>query len=157
MHSNNQTGSLARKHLERRLAPLRKANDLTRPARGWIKAIREALGMTSAQLGRRVGVSQSRIARIEKDEAEEATTLRTLRRIAEGLNCSLVYALVPNEPLDELLRARARAVADEHLARAHHTMKLENQALDDRDLQAERERLANEFMAGNPRRLWDDA
>jgi hypothetical protein len=31
---------------------------LTRPPRGWVKAIREAPGMTAEQLGARLGVSQ---------------------------------------------------------------------------------------------------
>ncbi len=155
MRSEIKTERLARKHLERRLAPLRKASDLTRPGRGWVKAIREALGMTSTQLGRRIGVSQSRITRIEKDEVLDAVTLATLRRVAEGMNCTLVYALVPNEPLEDMLRARARAAADEQLARTHHTMKLENQALEGSDLEAERERLVEEMLAGDPRRFWE--
>jgi len=146
---------LARKQLERRLAPLRKAPEFARPVRGWIKAVREALGMTAAQLGARIGVSQSRIARIEKDEAEDAVTLATLRRVAEGLDCTLVYALVPNRPLDEIMAERARAAADAQLKRTHHSMRLENQALDKSDLEAERERLALEILAGDPRRLWD--
>ena len=82
MPSAARADNLARKQLERRLAPLRKAPEFARPARGWVKAIREALGMTAAQLGRRTGVSQSRIARIEKDEVEDAVTLATLRRVA---------------------------------------------------------------------------
>ena len=146
---------LARKQLERRLAPLRKAPEFARPARGWVKAVREALGMTATQLGARIGVTQSRIARIEKDEAEDAVTLATLRRVAEGLDCTLVYALVPNRPLDEIMADRARAAADAQLKRTHHSMRLENQALDKRDLEAERERLALEILAGDPRRLWD--
>ena len=156
MRPQTQTAPLARKQLERRLAPLRMANDLTRPARGWAKAIREALGMTSAQLGRRIEVSQPRVIRIERDEAHEAITLRTLRRIAEGLNCTLVYALVPNEPLEDMLRNRARAVADQQLSRTDHTMRLENQALEERDLQTERDRLVNDLLAGDPRRLWEE-
>lgn len=146
---------LARKQLERRLAPLRKAPEFARPARGWIKAVREALGMTATQLGARIGVTQSRIARIEKDEAEDAVTLATLRRVAEGLDCTLVYALVPNRPLDEIMADRARAAADAQLKRTHHSMRLENQALDKSDLEAERERLALDILAGDPRRLWD--
>jgi predicted DNA-binding mobile mystery protein A len=155
MHSTFPAESLARKQLERRLAPLRKAPEFARPARGWVKAIREALGMTAAQLGARIGVSQSRIARIERDEAHDAVTLATLRRVAEGLGCTLVYALAPNEPLDEMLKARARAAADAQLKRTHHSMGLENQALDKGDLEAERERLALAILAGDPRRLWD--
>lgn len=156
MRSIVQTEGLARKHLERRLAPLRQAPGLARPARGWVKALREALGMTAAQLGGRIGVSQSRIARIEKDEAEDSVTLATLRRVAEGMDCTLVYALVPNRSLDEVLRERARAAAEVQLTRTHHHMRLENQPVDRRDLDEERERLAAEILAGDPRRLWDN-
>ncbi len=155
MGSDIDAKALARRNLERRLAPLRKANDLARPPRGWVKAIREALGMTTAQLAERIGVAQTRVSRIEKDEVGGATTLKTLRDVAEGLNCTFVYTLVPNEPLDEMLRARARQVADKQLARTNHTMKLENQALLPRDLEIERERLVDELVRGDPRRLWD--
>jgi predicted DNA-binding mobile mystery protein A len=147
--------ALARKNLERRLAPLRKTNDLVRPPRGWIKAIREALGMTTAQLAERIHLSQPRVPQLEKAEIEDSVTLKSLRQAAEGLDCTLVYALVPNRPLDEMLRQRAQKIADEQLARTHHTMKLENQALGSRELKAERERLIDELLRGDPRRLWD--
>ncbi len=150
-----ETRALARRHLERRLAPLRQSSQFVRPPRGWIKAIREALGMTAAQLGKRLGVSQARISRIEKDEVGAAITLRTLRQTAEALNCTLVYALVPNEPLDQMLRERAQLLADARIARTDHTMKLENQGLESDELEAERLRLAEVLMRGDPRRLWD--
>lgn len=151
----HNTDALARKHLERRLAPLRASKDLVRPPRGWIKAIRDALGMTTAQLAKRVGVSQPRIAQLEKGEVENTLTLRSLRQMAEGLNCTLVYALVPNQPLDEMLNERARLVAEVQLARTNQTMKLENQALEPLALKAERARLVAELLRGDPRRLWD--
>ena len=155
MAYRNDPQALARKHLERRLAPLRKTNDLVRPPRGWIKAIRESLGMTTAQLAQRIGLSQPRIPQMEKREADDSLTLKSLRHVAEGLNCTLVYALVPNEPLDDMLRDRASQIADRQLARTNHTMKLENQALEPRELKAERERLISELISGDPRRLWD--
>jgi predicted DNA-binding mobile mystery protein A len=145
---------LARKHIERRLAPLRDADGLARPAQGWVRAIRDALGMTAAQLAARTGVTQPRIAALEKAEVAGAVTLATLRHVAEGLGCTLVYALVPNEPLDAMLLDRARTLADQQLARTHHTMTLENQALEPAELNAERERLIDELMRGDPRRLW---
>lgn len=155
MRSKTDAQALARKHLDRRLNPLRKAEYLTRPPRGWIRAIRDALGMTTAQLAERTGVSQSRIPRIEKGEVAGSITLKTLRSIAEGMDCTLVYALVPNQSLDSMLAERARAVADKQLARTHHTMKLENQALTRREFEAWRERLVAELLRGDPRRLWD--
>jgi predicted DNA-binding mobile mystery protein A len=148
---------LARKNLDRRLALLRETQELARPPRGWIKAIREAIGMSTTQLAERAGVSQSRIPRIERSEVSGALTLRTLQHMAEAMNCRLVYALVPNEPLEDLVRERAAEVVDQRLARTHHTMKLENQALTKRDLEARREHLIAELLRGDPRKLWEPA
>jgi predicted DNA-binding mobile mystery protein A len=152
---NRNVTALARFHLDRRLSPLRKTSDLTRPPHGWVKAIREALGMTTAQLAKRIGVSQPRVAQLEKAEIGDSITLRTLREVAQGLGCTLVYALVPMEPLDEMVEARAREVAAQLVARTHHTMKLENQALSARALMAEHRRLADDLLREKPRRLWD--
>lgn len=146
---------LARKNLDRRLTPLR-AEPLIAPPRGWIKAIREALGMTAEQLARRMGVVQSRVSTLEKAECTGTPSLKTLREAAEAMNCTLVYAIVPTTTLDEILREQATKKADAELARHHHTMRLENQAMDKRDLAAERERLVYEMLAGSLRRVWVD-
>ena len=151
------TKTLARKHLERRLAPLRDQQNLTRPPRGWIRAMREAFGMTTRQLAQRIGKVQSAVVEMEKSEARDSISLATLRQAAEALDCTLVYALVPNRPIDDVLRARAADVASQQLARASHTMALENQSLDRAAQDAERERLIDELLRGSPARLWDDA
>lgn len=145
---------LARKQLERKLSPLR-SMELSPPARGWLRAIREALGMTSAQFAARRGVVPSRIPALEKAEVTGAATIKSMREAAEAVGCTFVYAIVPAQPLDELRRARAVALADAELARVHHTMRLEDQALDTRDLADARARLIAAFLDGNPRRLWD--
>lgn len=146
---------LARKNLDRRLAPLR-AEPLAVPPSGWIKAIREALGMTVEQFARRMGVVQSRASTIEKAEMTGATTIKTMREAAEAMGCTFVYAIVPTTTLDELVRQQAARKADAELARLHHTMRLENQALTKPDLEMERERLIAELLTGSPRRLWGD-
>ena len=112
------TKALARKHLERRLAPLRDQQSLTRPPRGWIRAMREAFGMTTRQLAQRIGKVQSAVVEMEKSEARDSISLATLRQAAEALDCTLVYALVPNRPIDDIRRARAADVASQQLARA---------------------------------------
>jgi predicted DNA-binding mobile mystery protein A len=145
---------LARKHLDRRLARLQPVEELARPPRGWLRAIREALGMTSAQLAARLKVSQPRILAMEKAEQRGAITLDTLERAAQALDCTLVYALVPNGSLDGLVRERASKIAAERLARLDHSMRLEDQGVPAETLDAERERLAEELLR-HPRRLWD--
>lgn len=149
--------ALARKNLDRQLSPLQGGNAPVRPPRGWIRAIRDALGMTSVQLAARMGVSQPRVTDIERREGQDAVTLSTLRKAAEALDCTLVYALVPNGSLDEVLRERAGRVADDRLGRVHHTMRLEDQAMGADDLASERERLIDELLRGDTRRLWDEA
>lgn len=148
--------SLARKHLDRRLAPLRDRADLTRPPKGWVRAIRDALGMTTRQLGARLDRAHTSVVVLEKHEAADAISLGQLRKAAEALDCTLVYALVPNKSLDEILRERAAKVAERELASVNHTMALENQGVDRQSLAAERERLIEELLRGNPSRLWDE-
>lgn len=149
------TRALARKNIELRLSPLR---DMVtqRPQRGWIRAIREALGMTTEQLGKRIGVSQPRVIALEKAETEDVVMLKTLREAAAAMECELVYMLVPKRPLDEIVSARAERRADDELSRLHHTMQLENQALNAPALAAERKRMVESLIDGPARRLWDD-
>ena len=65
----SKTAAEARRSLDRVLAPYRALNT-RRPPRGWIRAIREAFGMTGGQLGRRLGVSQSTVQKLERSEQE---------------------------------------------------------------------------------------
>lgn len=152
---NADQAALARKQLERRLAPVREAK-LAAPPKGWIKAIRESLGMSARQLAARMGAAPSRIPVIEKAEVTGSTTIKTLRQAAEAMNCTFVYAFVPTKPLDDVLRERAQQKAREDIARLDHTMKLENQALLPSDLQAEQKRMIDRILSGSLRGLWDE-
>ena len=127
-----------------------------RPPRGWLRAIRDALGLTTKQLAVRIGVSQPRVVALEKGEVQETVTLASLRRAAEALDCRLVYAFVPNRPLVDTLRERAEKVADTKMARLHHTMRLENQALTMTDQRRQRDNMIDDLMRGSARRLWDE-
>lgn len=151
--SNGQT-SLARKNLDKKLGSLR-AERIVMPSRGWTKAIREALGMTTRQLAERMRVAPSRVTTIEKAEAAGAVSLKTLRETAEALGCQLVYAFVPTKPLDDILHDQAARKARYELAQLNHTMRLENQALTPDDLKSEEERLIGEWLTHSSRRLWE--
>ena len=156
---NAKSGSVGRRHLDQRLASVTDQlgqsiiKRLERPQKGWIKAIREALEMSSTQLAHRVGVNQSVLHRIESSEAAGKVKLETLQRVAAALNCRLVYALIPNEPLEEMVRKRALEVAGRHLDAVEHTMRLENQAIDDES--ARRHQLDAMLSEIDMRRLWD--
>jgi predicted DNA-binding mobile mystery protein A len=141
--------SLLRRHLDQRFAQLRPVAQLAaKPQTGWIRSIRQSLGMTAAQLAERMGVSQPRIIALEHAEATGSVNLKSLQRAAEALNCRLVYAFLPDEPLEQVVRKRARVVAAERLAGVEHTMRLENQATSS-EAQDERLREASEHLAAH--------
>jgi|SRR5271165_719347 len=117
----------ARSQLDQRFRQLGPPKRFTPPVRGWIKGIREALGMSTAQLARRLKIKQPSVVDLEKSEAKGSMELATLRRVAEALDCTLVYALVPNKPLDTMVRDRARAFMRKRQQQVDHSMLLEDQ------------------------------
>lgn len=146
--------AIARKSLEARLSQLRPIERFARPHRGWIRAIRDSLGMTTVQLAQRLGVSQPRVSAIEKDEMTNSLTLETLMRVAEALDCTFVYALVPNSSLDDMVRQQAQKVAMESLAQVEQTMRLEDQEVMGVERQNQLEDLTNDLIAHDLRRIW---
>jgi predicted DNA-binding mobile mystery protein A len=144
------------RHLDQRFASLRPLANSPRPSKGWLRAIRDALGMTSAQLARRLGVSQPRVVELEQSEVSGKVTLNTLQRAAEALGCRLVYVLVPEKPLAQTVRARAELLAQRQQSDVEHTMRLEDQAVSSKTASRElRERLIEQLLR-RPARLWDE-
>jgi predicted DNA-binding mobile mystery protein A len=147
--------SAARKALDRKLSILRRYRpQLTPPSGGWIIALRQAMGMTASQLAARLGVGQPRVVAIEQAEGKGSLKLDTLRRVAEAMNCTLVYALVPNDALEHTMRARAIRVAEERMRRVKHTMALENQSTSTGSTQMDVKRMADEILEKEPSAIW---
>ncbi|MDZ7679849.1 MAG: mobile mystery protein A [Acidimicrobiales bacterium] len=121
--------AMARAALERDLGRHRDTPTAA-PRSGWIRAIRDALGMSTSELARRMGVSKARVGQIERGERERTITLDTLERAADALGCRVEYVLVPREPLDDLVWARAKAKARAEIGAVDHTMALEDQRPD---------------------------
>ena len=145
---------VARRHLDARVNKQTPVERLTRPPRGWIKALREALGMSTAQLARRMKISQPGVVMLEQSEALGTIKLETLQRAAAAMNCQLVYALVPNKPLEAMVQERARLIARQHLGTVEHSMRLENQGVEDRAAREQHlDAVAGQIGARN---LWDE-
>lgn len=146
---------IAQQQLDRRFNKIKQLACLTPPPRGWIKAIREAIGMTTAQYARRLGVSQPRAVAIEKAELSGAITLDSLTKAAHALDCHLVYVLIPKRPLTELVKERAYLKAKEYLAATHHSMALEDQAVAKQDEKAQLEEMAEQLLKKSGSDLWE--
>jgi predicted DNA-binding mobile mystery protein A len=125
-----------------------------RPPSGWIKAIREGLGMTATHLAGRLGVTTSTVTRLETSEADDTISLGTLRRAAEALECEVRYALVPKQSLEDTLKARALALALRQMAPISHSMALEAQATSAEAKEAQALALVEALRSGSPRKLW---
>jgi len=144
------------RHLDQRFSAFRSLRDTARPSKGWIRAIRDALGMTTAQFGRRMHVSQPRVIAIEKAEVTKAITLKTLERAAEAVGCRVVYLFIPDESLEETVRVRARYVAGKQLDALGQTMHLESQAIRDKKTRTDMREKLIEDLTNEPTRLWDE-
>ncbi len=142
----------SRQRLDERLQQFSRITQSEIPPRGWTKAIRESLGMTTAQLARRLGIKQPSVVAMEQSETKGTIALATLRRAAEALDCRLVYAFVPRTTLERAVRDQARAFARRRRTAVEHSMLLENQAVAERDVETRLDEIVRET---NPRLFWD--
>lgn len=133
---------------------LRSLGEEPNPHKGWIRAIRDALGMSGRELAVRMGVTQSTIPDIERSEQRGTIRLETLRRAADALDCDLVYFLRPRAGLDELVASQARRKAIHHLNWAAHHSRLEDQSVTGEDTDAQLDDLVAHFV--DRRGLWTD-
>jgi predicted DNA-binding mobile mystery protein A len=118
------------KQLERMLQPLITARGVSRPQKGWIRAIREVTGITLREVAQRLGGTAAGVAYLEKSEADYRISLGKLREAADALGCELVYALVPKiGSVQALVEQGARTKAAETVRAVEHTMALEDQAV----------------------------
>jgi len=146
---------IARQQLDATLARFDEIRKVQIPQKGWIRAVRDALGMSGKQLALRLQVSQPRVFKLEQGEPSGALTLKTMRQVAEALDCVFVYALVPRSTLEETVRTQAKVVAGERLQRVSHTMLLEAQGLTIQEQQASLDGAIEELVHETPKDLWD--
>ncbi len=148
----SERAAQARRELDRKFGVAHLEPIQARPRSGWIRAIRGALGMSQAVLAKRLGVSSAAVNKLERAELHGGITTSKLAEVANALDCTLVYALVPNSTLERTVRTQARTAAAQLLGYAVRTMALEAQDIDE-DRQSEAvERYAQQLVAsGN---LW---
>lgn len=146
---------LIREQLDKKLAAIKKATLSTMPGNGWIKSIRESLGMSTAELSKKVGIDQSRISRIENAETDGDVKLSTLMRIAESLDMQFVYAFVPHESLESMVQKQARQIALKRMKRLNNTMRLEDQELSDEQKKHALKDMVDKILIDEPKDFWN--
>ena len=152
---NTKFKRLLLKQVSEQLAKFSSLKELGTPASGWIKTIRSALGMSMSQLANRLNLSQPRIHAIERAEVDGTITMNTLRKVAEALDCELVYSFIPREGLETMRERRARLVAVKLMDRVSHTMALEKQEVSKETTEFQLQELINELLNERPKKLWE--
>ncbi len=145
---------LQREQLDTKFSELRKQAIAT-PPRGWIRAIRESLGMSVAQLASRLGIPRQNVDRIERSEKTGHITVGTLKRVADTLSCDLQITLIPRIPLESVLEKQAYEVAKNIIQRTNLHMSLENQQTDSQFTEKRIKDLAEELIRSESRQIWE--
>lgn len=86
---------MAREKLDRELRYFRIAGKKASYFPGWLRRVRQALGVQITEMARELEVNRSVIQRLEKSEDGKGISLRALEKVAGAMECKLVYAIVP--------------------------------------------------------------
>ena len=127
---------------------------------GWIRTVREALGMTITQLAQRLNIRQPSVSQMENGELDETITVHTLKKAADALGCNLVYGFVPKTSFHQLVEAQALKTAKQMIGRTSHTMELENQGTNissRNEIDSHKiKELADELLRQKPNKIWSE-
>ena len=126
------------------------------PPIGWIKAIRNGIGMSMEQLGKKLSITKQGVMDIEKREKEGAITIKSMQELAKALDLKFVYGFVPNAgSLEQMIETRALEIASKIVERTSTTMKLEDQANSKERVEKAIKERASEIINKTPKILWD--
>lgn len=151
---NKDVQLLRLEQVQRRLDAYSPLASLPRPLQGWLKTVRSALGRTERQQAALVGMSGPALHKSEQSEADDRISLGQLRKLAGGLDCELVYALVPRRPLAEAVLERAHAIAVEEVHGVASSMGLEGQPPSARLIERQVKHRVAELLRGRWAALW---
>ena len=130
---------------------------LKTPPEGWLRTVRNALGMSGAEVGKKMGVTRARVTQAEHAELTGGVTLKSMKATADAMGCRFVYAIIPSSGrIEDIITAQARKKAAAIVGTASQHMALENQKLPDDRIAEEVERLTREIAKEMPSDFWSD-
>jgi len=126
-------------------------NDL--PVGKQVRLLREALGMTQAQLAKRCGIRQNMVARIESDLTIDLRS-STIQKLATGLGCRLISRFVPEEEIGKTLDRKSLEAARKLVGLSRSTAGLEKQMPEDRYMEEQVREMQFKIREKRPSSLW---
>ena len=136
--------------LDKKTSDLKSAKNIVPQSSGWIKTVREAIGMTVSQLAARLGVTQPRITKMEFNE--DNLKLSTMKKAAEAMNCEFVYYFKPRTTFQNLVDEQAQKKAAEVLKTVNVNMALENQEIAEDEVVKD---FASDLINTKIKQIWD--
>lgn len=136
--------------LDKKTFDLKSAKNIVPQSSGWIKTVREAIGMTVSQLAARLGVTQPRITKMESNE--DNLKLSTMKKAAEAMNCEFVYYFKPRTTFQNLVDEQAQKKAAEVLKTVNVNMALENQEIAEDEVVKD---FASDLINTKIKQIWD--
>lgn len=136
--------------LDKKTSDLKSTKNIVPQSSGWIKTVREAIGMTVSQLAARLGVTQPRITKMESNE--DNLKLSTMKKAAEAMNCEFVYYFKPKTTFQNLVDEQAQKKAAEVLKTVNVNMALENQEIAEDEAVKD---FASDLINTKIKQIWD--
>lgn len=150
----DSTKHVVMQQLNNRVKSARNAYVPKLPKDGWARTIRQALGMSGAQLAKRMGSTRNKISILERKEASGDITINQLKELANGLGADLVYCVVPKKDPDQLIEEQARKKASKMIRETHQNMYLELQQISNEAQEEQIQFLVDEIKRKRGKILW---
>lgn len=144
------------KILDNKIKDLILLRNTPKPRSGWLKALRTGLGLSTRQLGQKLGVTHQVVMRIEKGEVEGTATIDSIQKVANAMDCTFIYAVVPAKhlSLDALLEEKALSLARRIVAEVSHSMTMEDQKVEKNFTEDQIKQLAKKLKEDLDPRIW---
>jgi predicted DNA-binding mobile mystery protein A len=124
------------------------------PQTGWINVVRNTLNITFAYIAKKLNTSPQVIKKFEQNEIEGSITINTLKKVADAMECNLVYAFVPKAgSFEGLIDNRAEQISELLISRASNSMDLEMQSVNDGENLNHKSQMKSELKQ-NLKNLW---
>lgn len=137
-----------------RVKSARNAHIPRTPKNGWIRTIRQALGMSGAQFAQRIGSTRNKVSILERKEANGNITINQLKELANGLDADFMYCVVPRKDPEQMIEDQAREKATEMIRKTHQNMYLESQHISNEAQEEQIRFLVDEIKRKRGKALW---
>lgn len=150
------SNKLVLEQLDNKMKSLSAVSELSLPSEGWMYNIRQALGISLKQLGKKMKLTPAGVKEMEKREKNSSVSLKSLNDFASALDLKFIYAFVPkNGSFEKMIEKRAYEIAEHIVLKTSHSMSLEAQQNNPARIKKAISDRAQQIIHEMPKYLWD--